>query len=52
MCKRVGLAAKAERYLEQAKQWDPENLEIQNALAELRQARSDAGKGFTLFKKG
>jgi curved DNA-binding protein CbpA len=52
MCKRVGLVAKAERYLEQAMQWDPENLEIQNALAELRQGRAEAGKGFTLFKKG
>ena len=52
MCKKTGLLAKAERYLEQAAQWDPENAEIQNALAELRQGRAEAGKGFTLFKKG
>jgi Tfp pilus assembly protein PilF len=52
LCKRAGLSAKAERYLEQAGQWDPENMEIQNALAELRHGRAEAGKGFTLFKKG
>ena len=52
LCKRAGLSAKAERYLEQAGQWDPQNLEIQNALAELRQGKAEAGKGFTLFKKG
>jgi Tfp pilus assembly protein PilF len=50
--KRAGLTAKAERYLEQAVQWDPESAEIQSALAELRQGRAEAGKGFTLFKKG
>jgi len=52
LLKRAGLSAKAERYFEQAMQWDPENAEIQNALAELRQGRAEAGKGFTLFKKG
>jgi cytochrome c-type biogenesis protein CcmH/NrfG len=52
LSKRAGLTAKAERYLEQALQWDPENVEAQNALAELRQGRAEAGKGFTLFKKG
>lgn len=52
LCKRAGLAAKAERYLEQALQWDPENMDVQTALAELRQARGEAGKGFTLFRKG
>jgi curved DNA-binding protein CbpA len=52
LCKRAGLSAKAERYLEQATQWDPENIEIQSALADLRHGRAEAGKGFTLFKKG
>lgn len=53
--KRAGLNSKAERYLDEAAKWDPTNAEIQAALAELRQGRSDtkeAGKGFTLFKKG
>lgn len=52
ICKRAGLKAKAERYLEEALKWDPENVELQAALAELRPARPEAGKGFTLFKKG
>jgi len=52
LSKRAGLTAKAERYLEQALQWDSDNVEAQNALAELRQGRAEAGKGFTLFKKG
>jgi curved DNA-binding protein CbpA len=55
MCRRAGLVAKAERYLDEALKWDPENIEVQSALAELRQGRTDAkegGKGFTLFKKG
>src|SRR3954452_4459106 len=54
ICKRAGLIAKAERYLEEALQWDAENIEIRTALSELRH-RADAkevGKGFTLFKKG
>jgi len=54
ICKRAGLAAKAERYLDEALKWDSDNIEIRTALAELRQ-RGDAkegGKGFTLFKKG
>ncbi len=53
--KRAGLNAKAERYLEAALKWDPENAEVQGALADLRQGRGetkDSGKGFTLFKKG
>ena len=40
--------------LDEALKWDKENVEIQNALAELRQARGetkDSGKGFTLFRK-
>lgn len=52
ICRQAGLSAKAERYFEQALQWDPENAEIQSALAELRQGKGEAGKGFTLFRKG
>ncbi len=52
ICKRAGLNAKAERYLDEALKWDRDNLELQAALAELRQGRPEAGKGFTLFKKG
>lgn len=55
ICKRAGLVAKAERYLDSALQWDADNVEVRNALQELRQGRGDAkegGKGFTLFKKG
>lgn len=54
LCKRAGLVAKAERYLDEAQQWDASNVEVQNALAELRQGRAEAregGKGFTLFRK-
>ncbi|HXG57885.1 MAG TPA: DnaJ domain-containing protein [Thermoanaerobaculia bacterium] len=54
LCRKAGLNAKAERYLEQALRWDPENVEAKAALAELRQAgkeSKDAGKGFTLFRK-
>lgn len=54
ICRRAGLSAKAERYLDEALKWDPDNIEIQSALAELRQGRPEAkesGKGFTLFKK-
>lgn len=55
--KRVGLHAKAERYLEEALKWDAENAEVRAALAELRQSRGDAkegGKGIleSFFKKG
>ena len=39
ICKKAGLPAKAERYLEEALKWDRENAEIQNALAELRQGK-------------
>jgi curved DNA-binding protein CbpA len=55
ICRRAGLVAKAERYLDQALSWDKDNPDILNALSELRQNRPDAkeaGKGFTLFKKG
>jgi curved DNA-binding protein CbpA len=47
ICKRAGLVAKAERYLNEALKWDPTSLEIQTALADLRQ-----GKGVTASKKG
>jgi DnaJ-class molecular chaperone len=52
LAKMAGLSAKAERYFEQALQWDPQNVEIQSALSELRAGKGEAGKGFTLFKKG
>ena len=54
ICKKAGLPAKAERYLEQALKWDKENIEIQSALAELRQGKGetkDSGKGLGLFRK-
>ncbi len=47
ICKRAGLVAKAERYLNEALKWDPTNLEIQTALNDLRHA-----KGATASKKG
>jgi Flp pilus assembly protein TadD len=46
ICKRAGLVAKAERYLNEALKWDPTNAELQNALAEIK-----TGKGVTLSKK-
>lgn len=55
LCKRAGLSAKAERYLEEALKWDKDNIEIQGALAELRQGRGESkegSRGFSLFKKG
>jgi curved DNA-binding protein CbpA len=55
LCKRAGLNAKAERYLDEALKWDQENIDILAALSELRQGRSEVkegGKGFSLFKKG
>lgn len=54
LSKRAGLNAKAERYLEEALKWDRDNVEIQMALAELRQSRGeskDSGKGRGLFRK-
>jgi len=47
ICKHAGLLAKAERYLGEALKWDPSSIEIQNALAELRQS-----KGAAAHKKG
>ena len=55
LCKRAGLTAKAERYLDEALKWDKDNVEIQGALAELRQGRGESkegNRGFSLFKKG
>jgi len=55
ICRRAGLTAKAERYLDEALKWDADNIEVQSALAELRHGRGESkesGKGFTLFKKG
>jgi curved DNA-binding protein CbpA len=54
ICKRAGLPAKAERYLDEALKWDPENAEVQTALADLRLSRGESkegAKGFTLFSK-
>ncbi|HET7712045.1 MAG TPA: DnaJ domain-containing protein [Thermoanaerobaculia bacterium] len=54
ICKSAGLPAKAERYLEQALQWDSGNAEVNRALAEIRQSRPESkegAKGFTLFRK-
>jgi len=51
LCKRAGLTAKAERYLEESLKWDAMNVDVQNALAELRENK-DAGKGgFSIFGK-
>ncbi|MEA2489361.1 MAG: molecular chaperone DnaJ [Acidobacteriota bacterium] len=50
LCKRAGLVAKAERYLDEALQWDAENVEVQAALSELRGTK-EAGKGFGIFRK-
>ena len=52
LCKRAGLVAKAERYLDEALQWDASNAEVQAALAELRSKEKEAGKGsFSIFGK-
>lgn len=54
MCKRAGLVAKAERYLEESLKWDSSNIEVQTALAELRGTKEakEAGKGgFSIFGK-
>jgi curved DNA-binding protein CbpA len=54
MCKRAGLVAKAERYLEESLKWDASNIEVQTALAELRESKEakEAGKGgFSIFGK-
>ena len=53
LCKRAGLTAKAERYLREALEWDASNVEVQTALAELREGKEakEAGKGFSIFGK-
>ena len=51
LCKRAGLSAKAERYLEEALKWDATNVEAQTALAELREARETGKGGFSIFGK-
>jgi curved DNA-binding protein CbpA len=54
ICRKASLNAKAERFLEEALKWDLDNVEIQTALAELRQGKGeakDSGKGFGLFRK-
>jgi Tfp pilus assembly protein PilF len=51
LCRRAGLVAKAERYFEEALQWDPSNLEVQGALSELRGSKEPARSGFGLFRK-
>ena len=39
LCKRAGLFARAERYLEESLKWDASNVEVHSALAELRETR-------------
>ena len=51
LCKRAGLTAKAVRYLEDSLQWDPSNVEVQTALAELRETREPGKGGFSIFGK-
>jgi len=51
ICKGAGLAAKAERYLEESLKWDASNVEIQNALVELREAKEAGKGGFSIFGK-
>lgn len=56
IAKKAGLNAKAQRHLEKALEWDAENTEVRNALAELGVGREsrEGGKGLldSLFKKG
>ena len=51
ICKNAGLVAKAERYLEEALKWDATNLEVQNALAQLREGKEAGKGGFSIFGK-
>lgn len=51
LCKRAGLTAKAERYLEEALKWDAMNVEVQSALAELRETKEGGKGGFSIFGK-
>ncbi|MEO8215479.1 MAG: DnaJ domain-containing protein [Acidobacteriota bacterium] len=53
LCKRAGLTAKAERYLEDALKWDQTSTDVKQALAELRQSKGEStGRFRDLFKKG
>jgi curved DNA-binding protein CbpA len=51
LCKRAGLMAKAERYLEESLKWDASNVEVQSALAELRETKEGGKGGFSIFGK-
>lgn len=57
LCRRAGLTAKAERYLQQAIELDPTSTEVQSALDEIRKTREEKEpqkKGVlgSIFKKG
>jgi tetratricopeptide (TPR) repeat protein len=51
LCKSAGLATKAERYLEESLKWDASNVEVQTALAELRETKESGKGGFSIFGK-
>lgn len=51
LCKRAGLNTKAERYLEESLKWDTSNVEVQTALAELRETKEGGKGGFSIFGK-
>jgi curved DNA-binding protein CbpA len=51
LCKSAGLTAKAVRYLEEALKWDSSNVQIQTALAELREKKEPEKGGFSIFGK-
>lgn len=51
ICKRAGLVAKAERYLEESLKWDSSNAEVQMALSELREPKESGKGGFSIFGK-
>lgn len=51
ICRSAGLTAKAERYLEEALRWDAGNVEVQTALAQLREPKEAARSGFSIFGK-
>lgn len=51
LCKRAGLVAKAERYLEESLKWDASDVEVQTALAELRETKEGGKGGFSIFGK-
>lgn len=51
LCRRAGLTAKAERYLEESLKWDASNVEVQTALAQLRETKDTGKGGFSIFGK-